>query len=215
MLKKILIVVAVAIAGLLAYAATKPDVFRVERSALVKAPPEAIYPLIADFRQWTKWSPYEHLDPALKRTYGGADNGLGATYAWEGNKDVGAGRMEITETTAPSKIGIKLDFLRPFESSNRAEFTMTPEGEGTRVTWAMQGPANFMSKLMGTLFDMDKMVGKDFEKGLQTLKAEAEAAPPPAPAEPPAPAGPAAPGAPLDPVPSGPAEPAPNSSTGA
>lgn len=215
MLKKILIVVAVAIAGLLLYAATKPDVFRVERSTLVNAPPENIYPLIADFHQWTKWSPYEKLDPAMKRTYGGAESGLGANYAWDGNKDIGAGRMEIDEATPPSKIHIKLDFLRPFEANNRAEFTMTPEGDGTRLTWAMHGPANFISKLMGTLFDMDKMVGKDFETGLAALKAEAEAAPAPAPAEPVAPAEPKAPGAPLDPQPTGPAQPVPNSSTGA
>ncbi|PPE75561.1 polyketide cyclase [Solimonas fluminis] len=174
MIKKILIVVAVAIAGLLVYAATQPDTFRVERTILVKAPPERIYPLIADFRQWTRWSPYEKLDPALKRTYSGAGSGMGAIYAWDGNKDIGAGRMEIDETTPPSRIRIKLDFFRPFEARNIAEFTMTPEGDATRLGWAMHGPANYLSKLMGTLFDMDQMIGKDFETGLGTLKSLAE-----------------------------------------
>lgn len=187
MLKKILIVIAVAIAGLLVYAATQPDSFRVERSTLVNAAPESVYPLIADFHQWTKWSPYEKLDPALKRTYSGADSGLGAIYAWDGNKDIGAGRMEITEVTPPQVITIKLDFFRPFESSNVAEFTMTPEGSATRVAWAMHGPANYLSKLMGVLFDMDQMIGKDFEAGLATLKTLAEATPAPPPAEAPAP----------------------------
>lgn len=184
MIKKILIALALAIAALLGYAATRPDTFRVERSVVVQAPAAQIYPLIADFHRWTAWSPYEHLDPAMKRTYGGAESGVGATYAWDGNNKIGAGRMEITEATPPSKIGIKLDFLRPFEASNIAEFTLAPEGSGTRVTWAMQGPANFMSKLMGTLFDMDKMVGKDFETGLATLKTLGEVsvpAPEPAP----------------------------------
>jgi uncharacterized protein YndB with AHSA1/START domain len=185
MLKKILIVVAVAIAGLLAYVATKPDTFRVERSILVGAPPERIYPLIADFRQWTQWSPYEKLDPAMKRTYSGASSGLGAIYAWDGNKDTGAGRMEIDEVTPPSKIHIRLDFLRPFESSNIAEFTMMPEGDATRISWVMHGPANYVSKLMDTLFDMDQMIGKDFEAGLATLKSLAEA-PVETPAAPPA-----------------------------
>lgn len=175
MLKKILIVIAVAVAGLLVYAATRPDTFRVERTTLVQAPPERIYPLIADFRRWTQWSPYEKLDPALKRTYSGAESGLGAIYAWDGNKDIGAGRMEIDEVTPPTKIRIKLDFFRPFESRNIAEFTMTPEGDATRLGWAMHGPANYLSKLMGTLFDMDAMVGKDFETGLATLKSLAEA----------------------------------------
>ncbi|AXQ30119.1 polyketide cyclase [Solimonas sp. K1W22B-7] len=185
MIKKILIALALAIAALLGYAATQPDIFRVERSTVVQAPAEQIYPLIADFHRWTQWSPYEKLDPALKRTYGGAESGLGASYAWEGDKNVGSGRMEITEATAPSKIGIKLDFMVPFEAHNQAEFTLQPEGSGTRVSWAMHGPANFMSKLMGTLFNMDKMVGGDFEKGLATLKSVAEATPA-APAEIPA-----------------------------
>lgn len=185
MIKKILIVIAMAILALLGYAATKPDIFRVERSTVVQAPAEQIYPLIADFHRWTEWSPYEHLDPALKRTYGGAESGLGATYGWEGNKSVGSGHMEIIGATAPSKIGIKLDFIAPFEAHNQAEFTLAPEGSGTRITWAMHGPANYMAKLMHTLFDMDKMVGGDFEKGLATLKSVAEAAPatPAAPAE--------------------------------
>jgi hypothetical protein len=166
----IAVVLAVGVAAVLVFAATKPDTFRVERALAVKAPAEAVYPLIADFRRWTSWSPYEGRDPNMTRTFGGAEQGRGATYAWDGNKDIGAGRMEILEASTPSKLRIKLDFERPFEGHNVAEFTMVPQGDATLVTWAMYGPAPFISKLMHVFINMDVMIGKDFEVGLANLK---------------------------------------------
>jgi len=164
------IVLAVGIAAVLAFALTKPDTFRVERSLTVKAPADAIYPLVADFHRWTGWSPYEARDPAMKRTFGGAEQGKGATYAWNGDNNVGAGHMEILEASTPSKLRIKLDFERPFEGHNTAEFTFVPQGDATLVTWAMYGPAPFLSKLMQLFINMDNMIGKDFEAGLAGLK---------------------------------------------
>ena len=137
---------------------------------MIKAPAERIFPLIADFHQWKAWSPYENKDPAMQRTYSGAASGNGAVYAWQGNKNVGHGRMEILDATQPSKIVIQLDFFTPFEAHNTAEFTLQPAGDGTRVTWLMQGPAPFMSKLMQVFINLDNMVGKDFEVGLANLK---------------------------------------------
>ena len=177
MLKKILIAVVVVIVALLGYAATRPDSFRVERKATIQAPPEKVFALINDFHQWPQWSPWEHLDPNMKRTMGGATAGPGATYAWEGNKDVGSGRMEIKQSVPASKIDIQLDFLQPFEAHNTAEFTLAPQGTATEVTWAMYGPANYVTKLMCIFFSMDKMVGPDFEKGLANMKAVAEKTP--------------------------------------
>ncbi|KQY98895.1 polyketide cyclase [Caulobacter sp. Root1455] len=174
MLKIIAIVVAVAIVALLGYAATKPNHFRVARSTVIKAPPEKIYALIDDFHKWGAWSPYEKLDPAMTRTYGGPASGLGSTYAWSGNGKAGAGRMEIIEAAAPSKLVTSLDFTKPFEVHNKAIFTLVPEGEATRVTWAMEGPSPFLFKVMDVIFNMDRMAGKDFETGLASLKAEAE-----------------------------------------
>ena len=174
MLKRILLVVVVLIGALLAYAATRPDTFRVERATVIKAPPAKVFALIDDFHQWAGWSPWEKLDPSMKRSHSGAASGKGAVYAWEGNGDVGAGRMEILETTAPSRVLIRLDFIKPFEARNTAEYTLRPEGEATRVTWAMYGPAPFVSKLMQVFVSMDAMIGKDFEQGLANLKALAE-----------------------------------------
>ena len=166
----IAVVLAVAIAIVLVLAATKPDTFRVQRAAMVKAPPESIFPLINDFHRWGTWSPYENKDPAMKRTYSGADSGKGAVYAWDGNKNAGSGRMEILDASMPSKIVIKLDFFTPFEGHNTAEFTMLPQGDGTNLTWAMHGPAPFMSKVMQVFINMDNMIGKDFAIGLANLK---------------------------------------------
>lgn len=166
----IAIVLAVGIAGVLVFALTKPDTFRVERSLAVKAPAGAIYPQVADFRRWTGWSPYENRDPAMKRSFGGPDAGKGATYARNGNNNIGAGRMEILEANGPSKLRIKLDFERPFEGHNAAEFTFVPQGDATLVTWAMYGPAPFLSKVMQVFINMDNMIGKDFEAGLASLK---------------------------------------------
>jgi uncharacterized protein YndB with AHSA1/START domain len=170
----IAITVAIAIAVVLILAATKPDTFSVQRATTVRAPPEKIFPSINDFHQWATWSPWEDKDPAMKRTYSGTGSGKGAVYAWDGNKNVGTGRMEILEVSAPSKIVIKLDFFKPFEAHNTAEFTMLPQGDATSLTWLMHGPAPFMSKVMQVFMNMDKMVGKDFEAGLARLKKLAE-----------------------------------------
>ena len=175
----IAVVVAVVVAGVLIYAATKPDSFTVKRTASIKAPPDRIFALINDLHGWAAWSPYEKKDPDMKRTFGGANPGKGAIYEWDGNKNVGSGRMEITEATPPSsagarKIVIKLDFVKPFEGHNTAEFTMDPQGDNTNVTWAMYGPSPYMFKVMGLFMDMDKMIGNDFAAGLANLKAIAE-----------------------------------------
>ena len=164
------VVLAIAVAIVLVLAATKPDRFSVQRATTVKAVPETIFPLISDFHQWGSWSPYEHKDPAMKRSYSGAASGEGAVYAWDGNKNVGSGRMEILDASAPSKVVIKLDFFTPFEGHNIAEFTMLPQGDATSLTWLMHGPARFMSKLMQVFMNIDNMVGKDFEVGLANLK---------------------------------------------
>jgi uncharacterized protein YndB with AHSA1/START domain len=166
----IAVVLAIAIAIILIVAATKADRFSFQRGTTIKAPPEKIFPLINDFHQWGSWSPYENKDPAMKRSYSGAASGQGAVYAWEGNKNVGSGRMEILQSTAPSKIVIKLDFFAPFEGHNTAEFTMLPQGDATNLTWLMHGPLPFMGKVMHVFINMDRMVGKDFEAGLANLK---------------------------------------------
>ena len=166
----IAVILAVAIAAVLILAATKPTTLRVQRSVSINAPPERIFSLISDFHQWVTWSPYEQKDPAMKRTYSGTERGRGAVYAWDGNKNVGSGRMEILDVSAPSKIVIKLDFFKPFEGHNTAEFTMLPQGDGTHVTWLMHGPANFMSRLIQVFMNLDNMIGKDFEAGLANLK---------------------------------------------
>ena len=174
MLKKIVVVLVVVVAGFLAYASTRPDTLRVQRSATIKAPPDKIYPLITDLRRWSVWSPWEKKDPAMKRTFGGVDSGQGAVYAWQGNSDVGEGRMEIVEATPPSKVAIKLDFIKPLEGHNVAEFTLKPKGDATDVTWVMYGPTPFIGKVLGIFMNMDAMIGKDFEAGLASLKAAAE-----------------------------------------
>ena len=170
----IAVLLAIAIAVVLILAATKPDRFSIERTTVVKAPPEAIFPLIDDFHQWVAWSPYENRDPAMKRGYSGAARGKGAVYSWEGNSKVGSGRMEILESSAPAKIVIKLDFFKPFEGHNLAEFTMLPQGNVTNVGWLMHGPLPFMGKVMHLFMNMDNMIGKDFESGLANLKRLAE-----------------------------------------
>ena len=138
----------VAAAAVLVAAATKPDRFRVQRTAEVNAPADKIFPLINDFRSFGSWSPYETRDPEMKRSNSGATSGKGAVYAWDGNKNVGEGRMEILDSAPPSRIAIKLDFTRPFEAHNVVEFTLVPHGGSTTVTWAMEGPSPFMAKVM-------------------------------------------------------------------
>lgn len=169
----VLVAIAVLIALLLAYAASRPDAFRIERRTRVNVPPERIMPLVNNFTSWREWSPWEGRDPNLRRTMSGAPSGVGAVYNWEGNNQVGQGRMEIVESTL-QRILIKLDFIKPFAASNMAEFTFTPAGGATDVNWAMTGTRPFMMKVMGVFMDMDKIVGKDFEAGLASLKAQAE-----------------------------------------
>ena len=166
----IAIILALAIAVVLILAARKPDTLRVRRAISIKAPAETLFPLINDFHQWGGWSPYEHKDPAMQRTYSGAERGKGAVYAWNGNNNVGSGRMEILEASAPSKIVIKLDFFKPFEGHNTAEFTILPQGDATNVTWLMHGPAPFMHRVMQVFLNIDNMIGRDFEAGLANLK---------------------------------------------
>ncbi len=174
MIKKIAIAVVVLLAALLIYAATQPDTFRIQRATSIKAPPERIFAVLNDFLRWDVWSPWEKKDPAMKRTFSAVTSGKGAAYAWEGNRDVGQGRMEIAESVAPSKVAIKLDFVKPFETHNIVEFTLEPKGDSTQVTWAMQGPMPYVSKLITVFVNMDSMVGKDFEAGLANLKAVTE-----------------------------------------
>jgi hypothetical protein len=173
MLKKIGLVFVALVAALLLFAATRPGSFSVERRIVVQAPQHKIQPLIADFHRWADWSPWERLDPGMKRTFGGPPAGVGATYGWQGNKDVGSGRMEV-KTAAPDKVGIQLDFIEPFEAHNTTDFMLAPKDGGTEVRWVMSGPAPFITKLMGVFVSMDSMIGKDFEKGLVQLKAAAE-----------------------------------------
>jgi uncharacterized protein YndB with AHSA1/START domain len=169
------VVVLAVLGAVLALAASRSNEFRVERAATIKAPPERVYALINDLRGWTAWSPWEKLDAAMKRNFSGAATGRGAVYEWEGNGKAGAGRMEITETAPAARIKIKLDFLRPFEGHNVAEFTLDHTGAATDVTWAMHGPQSFVCKVMGLFMSMDRMIGRQFETGLANLKALAEA----------------------------------------
>ena len=171
-------IVVLVIAAFLAFIWSRPNHFRVERATTVAASPAVVYAQIANFHDWSAWSPWEKLDPQLHRTYEGPESGVGAFYGWTGNKAVGEGSMKITEATPDSRIAIDLQFIRPFKSSNVCTFDLAPDGAGTKVTWAMEGPMNFMSKTMGIFMSMDKMVGGDFERGLTQLKAVAESAPP-------------------------------------
>lgn len=144
--------------------------YTVTRSRTIDAPPDRIFQLVASFEQWTRWSPWEGLDPDMERRYGGPDTGEGATYAWSGNRKAGAGRMEITRADEPQLVEIALDFTKPFKSSNVTTFTIEPAGEDrAEVTWAMTGPKTLMVTLLSPVMNMDKLVGRDFDKGLAQL----------------------------------------------
>lgn len=169
MITIVLIVVAVALAAVLAYAASKPDTFAVQRSTIIAAPPEQIFPLIDDLHAQSAWSPFEK-DPAMKRTHSGPARGPGAVYAWDGNRQVGAGQIAIIDSKPPSKVVLSLKMLRPFNADNVVEFTLDRVGAGTRVTWAMRGRSPFMAKVMGLFMNCDAMVGKQFDEGLAKLK---------------------------------------------
>jgi len=174
LLSVVLAVLLLIVGVVLANAAAKPDTFRVERTASIKAPPEKIFPLIDNFDNWGAWSPWEKKDPAMKRTRSGAPSGKGSVYAWDGDKNVGKGRIEITEVSPNARLALNLDMLKPLEAHNKAEFTLQPQGNATIVTWAMHGPAPYFSKILQMFCNMDRMVGGDFETGLANLKAIAE-----------------------------------------
>lgn len=176
MLTYILIAVAVIVVVFVAIVAMRPAEFRVVRSATVAAPASVVFAQVNDFHRWEAWSPWAKLDPAMKQTHAGAPAGAGAVYSWSGNNKVGEGRMTLTESRPSDLIRIKLEFLKPFAATNAAEFTFKPEGRQTVVTWSMSGRNNFMFKAVGLFMSMDKMIGRDFEKGLAQLKTMVEAA---------------------------------------
>ena len=174
MLKIVLGLVGLALLAVLVYAATKPDSFTLQRSISVAAPPDKVFALISDMKAFNTWNPFARKDPAQKLSYEGPAGGVGAAYAWEGPV-VGKGRMEVVETLPPTRVAMRLDFEKPMQARNQAVFTLEPQGAQTRVTWAMNGPMPYLSKLMTIFYSMDKMVGGDFEAGLANLKAAAEA----------------------------------------
>jgi hypothetical protein len=169
------LIAAIALIGaLLAFVATRPDTFRVQRTADIDAPAELIFRFIEDFRKFGLWSPYERLDPSMTRTFSGSKKGKGAVYEWSGKGKVGKGRMEIAHTSAPLMAVMRLDFIKPFRTQNIVEFTLRPEGSSTSVTWAMRGANPYIAKWIQLVYNMDRMVGRDFEAGLANLKALAE-----------------------------------------
>jgi len=175
MLKKVLLALAIALMIVGLVIQFQPNSYSVERSISIAAPATAVFPLVNDFHQWGEWSPWEKLDPAMKRTYSGPPSGTGSVYQWSGNSQAGEGRMTIADSQSPSTVGINLEFIKPFPASSVTTFHLQPEGSGTRVNWNMTGASNFMTKAMGLFSSMDKMIGPDFEKGLAQLKARAEA----------------------------------------
>jgi hypothetical protein len=177
MLIKVLIGLAAIIIVFVAIVAMQPSDFRVARSATIAAPAPAVFAQVNDYRNWTGWSPYEKLDPAMKKGYEGAAAGTGAVYTWAGNSQAGAGRATITESRPSELIRIRLEFLEPFAATNTAEFTFRPEGDRTAVTWSLTGTRSFMFKAIGLFMNMDRMVGGQFEEGLAQLKSVAEKAP--------------------------------------
>ncbi|MSU69418.1 MAG: polyketide cyclase [Opitutaceae bacterium] len=176
MLKKILIALAVIIAGFLIIVALQPADYRVARSATISAPPAVVFAQVNDLHKWQEYSPWAKLDPAAKNTFEGPPAGTGAVFAWAGNADVGEGRMTITESRPDNLVRFKLDFVKPFASTATAEFAFQPAGNQTAVTWSMSGRKNFVSKAVCLFMNMDKMLGGDFEKGLANLKLLSEAA---------------------------------------
>jgi len=174
-LKKILLVLAILIAGFFVAAAMQPNEYTVTRSTTIAAPPADVFALVNDFHKWDTWSPWAKLDPAMKTSFEGAPAGPGSIYKWVGNSDVGEGRMTILDNKPGEMIRIKLEFIKPFESNSTTEFQFKPEGSGTNVNWTMTGENNLISKAFGLVMGgMDKMVGPDFEKGLVQMKAAAE-----------------------------------------
>lgn len=176
MLKKILIGLVAVVLILVAVIATRPATYHVERSAQIAAPPAVVYDIIIDLKAWSKWSPWDELDPNVKKTFSEPASGKGAHYTWAGNSDIGAGKMAIVDVDAPNKVAMHLEFIEPFPSESEVHFTLAEAGEGTKVTWAMDGENNFISKAFSLFMSMDAMIGKDFEKGLGKLNTVAAAA---------------------------------------
>ena len=174
MVLKVAIAVAVVIAGVLLFAATRPNTFRIQRSLRIQAPPEKVFALINDLHNWSRWEPQDKEDPTMKRTFSGSESGVGAISEWSGRGSTGAGRMLITESVPPRKVSVKVDWARPFQAHNVNEFTLEPDGAFIEVTWRMQGSNVYIMKLMSIFVNMDHFMGKHFEAGLQNLKAAAE-----------------------------------------
>lgn len=174
MLKIVGIILLVLLGALLLMASRQPDTFAIERSVIVSAPPVAIYPRIADLRQWDTWSPYEKLDPRMKKVFNGTPGAAGSSYYWSGTAKVGEGTITVRELMPPSKVTMQLDMLKPIEGHNVVEFNLEPTNGGTRVTWAMRGANSFLSRIAGVFMNMDTMIGNDFEDGLASLKTQVE-----------------------------------------
>jgi uncharacterized protein YndB with AHSA1/START domain len=188
MLRKILIGIAAVIVLFLLVVASRPSTFQIERQTSIAAPPDVVFAQVNDFHAWGAWSPWEKLDPTMKKTFRGPNAGAGSVYEWVGNDKVGEGRMTIEKSDPSSHIAIKLEFLKPWTATNMTTFAFAPEGAGsTKVTWAMSGENNFMAKGFSLFMNMDKLIGGDFERGLAALKVAAETAKGRAQAEPRAP----------------------------
>jgi hypothetical protein len=177
MLKAIAIGAAVVVGGILVLAALRPDTFQVRRSATIKAKPEQIFPLINDLHRFNTWNPFDNKDPKQKRSYSGPDSGKGAAYAFDGDKNVGKGSLEILDSAPASKVTMALRMVEPFQVDNQVVFTLAPDGAATEVTWAMQGAVPYFAKIIHLFVNMDRMVGTQFEAGLASLKAIAEKTP--------------------------------------
>jgi uncharacterized protein YndB with AHSA1/START domain len=176
MLKKVAIGLLLLVALVVVVVATRPSHFHVERSVRIAAPPDAVFPWIDDFHRWPSWSPWEKLDPGMRREYSGSARGKGAAYDWSGNDDVGVGSMRITDSQPPSSVAIALEFKKPWQATNTTLFSVVPEADGSQVTWGMDGESNFVFKAVGLFMNMDEMVGEDFEAGLSNLQLVTEAA---------------------------------------
>lgn len=177
MVRKLVALLLLVVLGFVALVLMQPSSFRVVRSTTIAAPAAAVFEQVNRLQNWEAWSPWAKRDPAMKKSYDGPPSGVGASHAWAGHRDVGEGRMTITESRPPELIRIRLEFIKPFPGVNDVEFTFAPEGQQTVVTWSFAGTCNFMSKICGLFVSMDKMIGGDFEAGLAALKAVAEAAP--------------------------------------
>jgi uncharacterized protein YndB with AHSA1/START domain len=178
----VLALVVIAALAVVGFAMTRPATYRVERQTTIAAAPVTVYAAVEDFNRWPEWSPWEKLDPTMTRDIGGAPRGAGSVYEWSGNSKVGKGRMTIVDATPPARIDIKLEFIEPWQATNQTRFAFTPVGDGTQVTWTMDGQNNFMSKVMSVFMSIEGMVARDFEKGLASLKQVAERSPPTTPA---------------------------------